>query len=60
MADRYTYVPSLGVLMLAIWGVYELTRRWRHHAIVLSLAGAAAIILCCALTRQHAWLLAGQ
>jgi hypothetical protein len=27
MADRVTYVPSLGVLILAIWGAYELTKR---------------------------------
>ncbi|MCX6915302.1 MAG: tetratricopeptide repeat protein, partial [Verrucomicrobia bacterium] len=26
MADRYTYLPSLGVMILAVWGVYELTR----------------------------------
>jgi tetratricopeptide (TPR) repeat protein len=53
MADRFTYVPSLGVLILAIWGAYELTRRWRYHGIVLSVAGAAAIVLCLALTRQQ-------
>ncbi len=53
MADRYTYLPSLGVLIMIIWGAYELTRRWRHHAAVLALAGAVAIILCCALTRQQ-------
>ena len=29
MADRYTYIPSLGVLILIIWGGCELTRRWR-------------------------------
>ena len=53
MADRFTYIPSLGVLILAIWGAYELTRRWRHHVIALSLAGSAAIVLCLALTRQQ-------
>ena len=26
MADRYTYIPSLGVLILAVWGAHELTR----------------------------------
>ena len=53
MADRFTYVPSLGVLILAIWGAYELTRRWRYHVIALSVAGSAAIVLCMALTRQQ-------
>ena len=53
MADRYTYIPSLGVLVLAVWGVYELTRRWHYHVIALSVAGSAAIVLCLALTRQQ-------
>ena len=53
MADRFTYVPSLGVLILAIWGVYELTKRWRYHVIALSVAGSAAIILCMAFTHQQ-------
>ena len=53
MADRFTYVPSLGVLILAVWGAYELTRRWRCHVIALSVAGSAAIVLCLVLTRQQ-------
>ena len=53
MADRFTYMPSLGVLIIAIWGAYELTRRWRYHVIALSVAGCAAIVLCFGLTRQQ-------
>ncbi len=53
MADRFTYVPSVGVLMLTVWGVWELTRGWRDQAAVLSVAGGAAIVLCVALTRQQ-------
>jgi Flp pilus assembly protein TadD len=53
MADRYTYVPSLGVLILTFWGVYELTRRWRYHQVVLTAAGCAVIVLCLGLTRRQ-------
>jgi protein O-mannosyl-transferase len=53
MADRYTYIPSLGLLILTVWGAHELTSRWRHQVIGLSMAGLAAIILCCAATRQQ-------
>jgi tetratricopeptide (TPR) repeat protein len=53
MADRFTYVPSLGMLIIAIWGVYELARRWRYHKIALAVVGSAAIVLCLALTRQQ-------
>jgi len=53
MADRYTYIPSIGLLILAIWGVYELTRGWHYGVMAFSMAGSAAIILCLALTRQQ-------
>ncbi len=53
MADRFTYVPSLGVLIVVIWGAYELTRRWRYQVMALSVAGCAAIVLCIGLTQQQ-------
>jgi tetratricopeptide (TPR) repeat protein len=53
MADRYTYIPSLGVLILAIWGLYELSQRWRYHVIALSVASSVLIVLCLGLTRQQ-------
>jgi tetratricopeptide (TPR) repeat protein len=53
MADRYSYLPSLGVLILTVWGAYELTRHWRYQVLGLSVAGGAAIVLCLALTRHQ-------
>ena len=53
MADRHTYLPSLGVFILVIWGADELTRHWRYRVMTLSVLGAAAIISCIAVTRQQ-------
>jgi Flp pilus assembly protein TadD len=53
MADRYTYIPSLGVLILAIWGAHELSRRRPYGGMALSVTGSAAILLCLALTRKQ-------
>jgi protein O-mannosyl-transferase len=53
MADRFTYVPSIGLLILVIWGVCELIRGRQHRVAVLSAAGGATIVLCLALTRQQ-------
>ncbi len=53
MADRFTYVSSVGVLILVSWGAYELTRRWRYVVLALSVVGGAAVVLCLALTRQQ-------
>ena len=53
MADRFTYLPALGVMILAVWGAYELTQRRRYAVMALSVAGSAAIVLCVVLTRQQ-------
>jgi protein O-mannosyl-transferase len=53
MADRYTYLPSLGMLILTVWGVRELTRRWRYCALAVSVAGGATLVVCLELTRQQ-------
>jgi Flp pilus assembly protein TadD len=53
MADRYAYIPSLGVLVLAVWGVCELTKSWHYRVVALTVAGSAAFVLCLALTRQQ-------
>ncbi len=31
MADRYTYVPLIGLFVMAAWGVPELLKKWRYH-----------------------------
>ena len=53
MADRWSYVPSLGVLLLVIWGADELACGRRYLALTLAAAGVAAMVLCWALTRQQ-------
>ncbi len=53
MADRHTYLPSLGVLILTVWGAGGLCRSWWYQALASSVAGGVAILLCLALTRQQ-------
>jgi Flp pilus assembly protein TadD len=53
MADRFTYLPSIGLLMLTVWGVRGLARGWRYRALALSVAGGAAIVCCVVLTRHQ-------
>jgi len=53
MADRYMYIPSVGVFILLVWGAPELLRGRRPSAVILSLASAASLILCVAFTRQQ-------
>ncbi len=44
MADRYTYVPLIGISIMAAWGVPELLKNWRHRN--AAFATVTAIILC--------------
>jgi tetratricopeptide (TPR) repeat protein len=53
MADRYAYIPSLGLLIMVVWGAYELTRRWHQHVIGLAVAGSIAITISAMVTRQQ-------
>ncbi|MCP4624655.1 MAG: tetratricopeptide repeat protein, partial [bacterium] len=39
MADRYTYVPLIGLFIIAAWGLAELTAGWRNKKKTLALAG---------------------
>jgi len=53
MADRYTYIPSLGMLIVIVWGVAELTRAWRNQAVILSATSAIIMVFCLGLTRRQ-------
>jgi tetratricopeptide (TPR) repeat protein len=53
-ADRYTYVPLIGLIVSLAWGGWELVSHWRRSArTCVAAAVAAAIVLCIALTRQQ-------
>jgi Flp pilus assembly protein TadD len=46
-ADRYTYVPLMGVFLALTWGVAELVSRWRGPALACAGAAVALMILLC-------------
>src|SRR6185369_17280966 len=39
-ADRYTYLPQIGIYLMLSWGVNDLTAPWRRQKSVLSVAAA--------------------
>ena len=42
-ADRYTYLPQIGLYILVAWGAVELSGFWKYHRLVLG-AGSAVIL----------------
>jgi len=43
MADRYTYVPLIGIFIIIAWGIPELVAQWRYRKICL--ATLATVVL---------------
>jgi len=49
LADRYTYVPFIGLFIIAAWGGADLADRWPQFKTALAL-GAGAVLLACLVT----------
>ena len=43
IADRYTYLPQIGLYILATWGAMELINNWQHKREVLTVASLLVI-----------------
>jgi protein O-mannosyl-transferase len=43
-ADRYTYLPHIGLYVMLVWGVADLSGRWRYRQPILAAAGALAVV----------------
>ena len=56
-ADRYTYLPQIGLYVLLTWAAADWSARWRHRRWVLG--GSATVILaaliCCARAQTGYW-----
>jgi len=44
MADRYTYVPFIGLFVAMAWGVPALARRWRPARVAVRAAAVAVLL----------------
>jgi len=53
MADRYTYVPFIGLFIMVAWGVPDLLAGWRYRKTVLSAAMCLAVLTLVVMTRTQ-------
>jgi tetratricopeptide (TPR) repeat protein len=53
LADRYSYIPVIGLFIMAAWGVTNLTKGLQHHRGILALLAGTVIIASAALTWQQ-------
>lgn len=52
-ADRFTYLPHIGITMLLTWTCADLTQQWRNRRVVLTLMAACAIAASIILAHQQ-------
>jgi len=53
MADRYSYIPFIGLFIMIAWGVPDLIKNWPHKKIILGSIGALIILVISLLSWQR-------
>lgn len=53
MADRYTYIPLIGIFLALTWGVADLARRLGLRTLYLGAATAVLLVVCADMTRAQ-------
>jgi Flp pilus assembly protein TadD len=56
-ADRYTYLPQIGLYLIIAWAVKDLTISWRHRRELAGMAacGMMAVLMVCAWKQTRYW-----
>jgi tetratricopeptide (TPR) repeat protein len=52
-ADRFTYVPHIGLLLMLVWGVSELIRRVPKPQVILAPLATAVLVACTLLSMRQ-------
>ncbi len=53
MSDRYTYIPLIGLFLIAAWDVYDLAGQWRYHQWILGTITVIVLGACMAASRYQ-------
>ncbi len=53
MADRYTYVPLIGLFIMLVWGLGEMTAKMQVQKLLMSLLAGFVIATCLLLTHRQ-------
>jgi tetratricopeptide (TPR) repeat protein len=53
ICTRFTYIPMMGALLAAVWGIDDLTKQWRGRTVPMAIAVALILGLCISRTRAE-------
>jgi tetratricopeptide (TPR) repeat protein len=51
MSNRYTYLPMIGILLLLVWAVEDLSKRSRRRTVLMAAVAAVILGVCISRTR---------
>jgi len=54
IADRYTYVPLIGLFIIIAWGIPDLLKKWRYQRSFLFISAAILVFLLMIITSKQA------
>jgi len=52
-ADRYTYIPLIGITIMLVWLLAEYAQQWRHRSILLAVVTVLTVLACTLLTYRQ-------
>jgi Flp pilus assembly protein TadD len=57
MADRYAYIPMIGIFVIIAWGVPDLLRGWQKRKIIFAISSGAVILglMICTVLQVRYW-----
>jgi Flp pilus assembly protein TadD len=53
MADRYSYIPYIGLFIMIAWGVPELLKQWRYKKIAIAITTTIILAILSTVTSLH-------
>lgn len=53
MADRYTYLPSIGIFIMVAWGAAKLSTKWSFQSLALGITAGIVLTLLLICTRMQ-------
>jgi tetratricopeptide (TPR) repeat protein len=51
MSNRYTYLPMIGILLLAVWAVADLSKHWQRRTVLMTTVAVLVLGVCVSRTR---------
>jgi tetratricopeptide (TPR) repeat protein len=57
MADRYTYIPLIGLFIIVVWGLSDISARWRGQRVIPAIFSSVVLIsfMICAWFQVRHW-----